>query len=154
MLVAALDDLARQLALTPNLKTALDFLQRNRRADDLPERLDVDGADVYAMLQIFETQPAAEPVRLEAHRTYIDIQYVVEGEEVMGWARVDELGNPTPYNPEKDVLHGSLPAARLTPVLVKAGQAAVFFPEDAHAPKLCAAQPVRVKKIVLKVRCA
>jgi biofilm protein TabA len=152
MIVAALDDLPAQMAGSARMKKAMDFLQANRTAEGLGERVEIDDKDVYAMFQVFETVPPGAEIKLEAHRQYIDIQYIVSGEEVMGWAHVSELHGATPYNPEKDVFEGTLPAARLTPVLVKPGQAAVFFPEDAHAPKLAAGQPARVKKIVVKVR--
>ncbi len=152
MLVANLTDLAQQAALTPALKTALQWLSEHANDANLPERVDIDGKDVYALVQVYQTAPAAEPVRLEAHKAYIDIQYIAAGEEVMGWAHVAELQAPTPYNPDKDVFHGTLPAAQVTPVLVKAGQAAIFFPVDAHAPKLAGQLPSDVRKIVLKVR--
>lgn len=152
MIVAPLPDLARQVALTPSLSTALEWLAVNADRSDLPERVAVDGQNVYALVQAYETAPVAEVVRLEAHQHYIDIQFIVSGEEVMGWAPVTELLDPTPYNPEKDVFHGHLPAAQLTPVLVKAGQAAIFYPADAHAPKLAGEKPAAVRKIVLKVR--
>lgn len=152
MLVASLNDLAHQAALTPALKTALDWLAAHAADADLPERVDIDGKEVYALVQAYQTAAPAEPMRLEAHHNYIDVQYVAEGEEVMGWAHVTELQAPTPYNPDKDVFHGTLPGAQVTPVLVKAGQAAIFYPADAHAPKLCGQQPAAVRKIVLKVR--
>jgi YhcH/YjgK/YiaL family protein len=40
----------------------------------------------------------------------------------------------------------------MTPVRVAAGEAAVFFPEDAHAPKLALSTPEPVLKVVVKVR--
>jgi YhcH/YjgK/YiaL family protein len=152
MIVAPLQDLARQVALNPRLKTALDWLAANAARSDLPERVEIDGKDVYALVQAYETAPAGEAMRLEAHQNYIDIQFIAAGEEVMGWAPVSELPEPTLYNPEKDVFHGNLPAKQLTPVLVKAGQAAIFYPADAHAPKLAGEKPAAVRKIVLKVR--
>ena len=70
----------------------------------------------------------------------------------MGWAHIAALQAPTPYNAEKDVWYGTLPVSGMTLVQVMPGQAAVFFPEDAHAPKLAVAAPVNVLKIVVKVR--
>ncbi len=151
MIVAELDELAKQLALTPALQKALDFLGAHRKGEGLAERVEIDGAAVYALVQEFETVPAAAEIDFEAHRLYLDIQYVVSGEELMGWAPLSELTGAGAYNPAKDVLHGMFPAAAMTPVRVKAGQAAVFFPQDAHAPKLAGDRPGWVKKIVVKV---
>lgn len=151
MIVAELSELAKQLALTPGLQKALDFLAENPLGEGLAERVEIDDKLVFALVQQFETLPAGEMVELEAHREYIDIQYVAQGEEVMGWAALSDLPHPGDYNPAKDVLHGLLPALSMTPLRVKAGQAAVFFPKDAHAPKLAGEKPQWVKKIVVKV---
>ncbi len=151
MIISTLDHLPPRMALTPSLRKALDFLAAHRTGEGLPARLEVDGARVYAMLQSFETSPAGPLVELEAHRRYIDIQYVVSGGEVMGWAHLSAVQSLSAYNPEKDVQTGTLPAAEVSPVLVRAGQACVFFPEDAHAPKLAWGKPDKVVKIVVKV---
>jgi YhcH/YjgK/YiaL family protein len=152
MLVTALENISRQAAVTPRLRKALDFLQNTQPAGLPIGRVEIDGADVYALVQAYETEPAGAEVEMEAHRKYIDVQYIASGEEMMAWAHLAALRNPTPYNPEKDVLHGMLPAGETTPVRVTAGQAAIFYPEDAHAPKLSVSSPCAVKKIVVKVR--
>ena len=151
MIAAALADLSKHMALTPNLQRALDFLAAHPSGEGLAERVEIDGEQVYAMLQVFETVPEGELMKLEAHRKYIDIQYVVSGEEVMGWSHLSALRDLSAYDPEKDVQFGSLPAYEMSPVLIRAGQAAVFFPEDAHAPKLAWGKVGKVKKIVVKV---
>jgi len=152
MIVTTLENLPRQMALSPNMRKALDYLKNVQTAGLQPGQIEIDGKNVYVMIQAYETHPANAEVRLEAHRNYIDIQYVAAGEEAMGWAHIDALQNPTAYNPEKDVWYGTLPASGMTLVQVMPGQAAVFFPEDAHAPKLAVAAPVNVLKIVVKVR--
>jgi biofilm protein TabA len=143
MIVTSIENLFHQMAM--------DYLKNVRPADLQPGQIELDGKKVYVMIQAYETRPAGAEVRLEAHREYIDIQYVASGEEAMGWAHINSLQNPTAYNPEKDVWHGALPANSLTLVQVQAGQAAIFYPEDAHAPKLAVSQPAAVVKIVVKV---
>ena len=154
MLVASLEFLSRQVNQTPAMQQALAWLEANHARLDLPERVEIDGKNIYALVQVYETIPAEAEVRCEAHRLYLDIQYIASGEEMMGWAPLDNLRAVTAYNAEKDVLHGSVPLAELTPVQVRAGHAAVFYPEDAHAPKLAVSSPTGVRKIVVKVRCA
>jgi YhcH/YjgK/YiaL family protein len=152
MIVTALENLSHQMAMTPNMHKALEYLKSVKVAGLQPGQVEIDGKNVYVMIQAYETRPADAEVRLEAHRNYIDIQYVATGEEAMGWAHIAALQNPMAYNAEKDVWYGTLPAAGMTQVQVMPGQAAVFFPEDAHAPKLAVAAPVNVLKIVVKVR--
>ena len=123
MIVAALKDLSHQVALSPAMQQALDFLNRIQTSTEpQPARVEIDGKRIYALFQDYETIPAGTDVRFEAHRQYIDIQYIVSGEEMMAWAPLSALQNPTDYNPEKDILYGTLPAAESTPVRVTAGQ--------------------------------
>ena len=152
MIVTTLENLSHQMALSPNMRKALEYLKNVQPAALQPGTVEIDGKNVYAMIQVYATNLPAAEVRLEAHRNYIEIQYVAAGEEAMGWAHIDALQNPTAYNPEKDVWYGTLPVSGMTLVQVMAGQAAVFFPEDAHAPKLAVAAPSNVLKIVVKVR--
>lgn len=152
MIVTALENLGTQVFQTSAMRKGLAWLRENHANSALPERVEIAGKEVYALVQSYETAVAGEEVRLEAHQNYIDIQYIVSGVEMMGWAPLDALYEATPYNPEKDVFHGLVPVAQLTPLLVRAGYAAVFYPEDAHAPKLAAGRPRAVKKIVVKVR--
>ena len=151
MLVSDLSHLPRQVALTPAMQKALDFLKTAPNQDLQPGRVEIDGKNVYAMVQVYETLPAEDEVKFEAHRQYIDVQYIVSGEEGMGWAPLADLPDPTPYDAEKDACFGRLKAGQMTLARVQAGQAAVFYPEDAHAPKLAWQAPCAVRKIVVKV---
>jgi YhcH/YjgK/YiaL family protein len=56
-----------------------------------------------------------------------------------------------PYDADKDIAFGTVPPKRWTPVHLEAGQAAVLYPEDGHAPKLAARSASPVMKIVVKV---
>jgi YhcH/YjgK/YiaL family protein len=83
---------------------------------------------------------------LEAHRKYIDIQYVTLGHELIGWERIEECaGKGLGYDADNDIEFYGNPPSLWFPV--PAGVFAVFFPEDAHAP-LAGETPVR--KIVVK----
>jgi YhcH/YjgK/YiaL family protein len=78
----------------------------------------------------------------------MDVQYVVRGQERMGFANLCtmQLGE---YTPEKD-FQAMTGAGNYVDVF--AGSFAVFFPEDAHMPGLCVNAPEQVRKVVLKIR--
>jgi YhcH/YjgK/YiaL family protein len=103
------------------------------------------------MVQSYDTLAHNDPARLEAHKKYIDVQYVAEGEEVIGWAQVSALKETVAYNTEKDFCLGTMAAKDMTPVVLKKGQAAILWPDDGHAPRLAFGAPSFVKKIVVKV---
>lgn len=132
----------------PQLKAAFSLLQQPTTLA-LPEgRIELDGERIVAMPQSYQTR-LHDAGRWEAHRRYIDIQYIVAGVELMGWAPVDSLRPVTDFDPVKDVGFyqgmGDL-------VRVEAGMFTLFFPQDAHMPCLAINnQPQTVRKIVMKV---
>jgi biofilm protein TabA len=149
MIVTDLEHASEQIALTPALQKALAFLQRLGSQTLADGRVEIDGEQAYALFQSYDTRPG-EP-KFEAHRKYLDIQYVAAGEEIIGWAFIDRMVVDAAYDEAKDVCLGHVPPAEVTPVRLSAGQLAVLYPTDAHAPKLAAGAPAAVKKIVVKV---
>jgi len=136
--------------MTPDLRKAIAFL-RQPHVVNLPDgRVEIDGRRVFAIVQRYETAMTDAP-KFECHRTYIDVQFLVSGEEVIGWAPVEQLNISEPYDADTDICFGTLAGLTWTPVLLRAGQAAVLYPEDAHAPKLAVGIPSPVMKIVVKV---
>ena len=91
-----------------------------------------------------------EEAKFEAHENYTDIQYIIEGQETMTYAPVEDLTVKTPYNPEKDVVifDNSNPGLK---VVVKAGEYMIFNPWDGHKPKAAAGEPSPIKKVVVKI---
>src|SRR5262245_24247066 len=76
--------------LGERLHTALNFLREGNVLALLPSRIELDGDKVYAMIQHYNTRPK-EQGKWEAHRKYIDVQYVAEGQELMGYADLSFL---------------------------------------------------------------
>ena len=84
---------------------------------------------------------------LEAHRRYIDIQFVISGEDCIGWLPISDCERvSSPYDANRDLeFFFDQPATWLA---VSPGNFAAFYPEDAHAP-LAAQGPIH--KVVVKV---
>lgn len=136
--------------MTPELAKALEFLRRPGTGGLPDGKHEIDGARVFAMVQRYETIEPGEP-KFEAHRKYIDVQFMAAGAEVIGWAPLGSMAVKEVYSVEKDICFGSVPAGGWTPLRLEAGQLAVLYPEDAHAPRLAAGAPAPVIKIVVKV---
>ena len=150
MIVADIKHILHQISMTTALKKAIDFLQRPDIHDLADGRVDIDGEHVFALVQRYETVITDTP-KFECHRTFMDIQYIVSGKEIIGWAPAVRMVVTEAYDPEKDICFGIVPKGEITPVYLKAGQLAVLYPEDGHAPKLAAGSPSTVIKIVVKV---
>lgn len=87
-----------------------------------------------------------EEGKLEGHRKYIDIQYVISGDESMGWSPRSDVAPSENYDAEKDLefFEGSPESI----VQVPPGSFAVFLPTDAHLP--CIGKGP-IHKVVVKV---
>jgi biofilm protein TabA len=151
MIVAKLEHMTGQIAPTSNMQRALDFL-RQVRGKELPDgKVEIDGDRVFALMQSYETVATSDPILFEAHRKYIDVQYVAAGQEVIAWASSDRLIVTEAYDQAKEAWFGTRPASDTTFVRLAAGELAVLYPTDGHAPRLATGAPAAVKKIVVKV---
>ena len=137
---------------SPAVAKAFAFL------DSLPvsaeeKTYEIQGRDIYAMVQSYETiVESAE--KLEAHRRYVDIQYCLEGEEIILVAPEKAFPVLTPYSETQDVAFYDAKDERFVSRLVMTpGRFAVLFPQDAHFAKRAANAPCRVRKVVVKIDC-
>ena len=113
-------------------------------------KIEIQGEDVFAIVQSYNTYPKEER-RFESHRTYLDIQYVFEGEEIMYYAPTSELQVSEAYDTERDVAFYVDPQSNVA-IPVKAGQFTIFYPEDAHKPCCMTSASKFVRKVVVKVK--
>jgi biofilm protein TabA len=127
---------------------AFEFLKREDLTALGPGRYAVDGDDVFVIISEYETNPP-EKVPWEAHRKYIDIQFVAAGREDMGYAHIASLSVSKPYDEGGDCMLLEGAGSRIT---CGAGTFAVFMPEDAHRPGMASGNPEKVKKAIAKVR--
>lgn len=114
-------------------------------------RVELDGDNLFLLLNTYETH-SPEGALCEAHQKYIDVMYMVEGEEIIYVKPTNRLCAVTKaYDPEIDALLAQTDADA-TPVRLSAGSFIVLFPQDAHAPACYDDAPQTVKKIIGKVK--
>jgi len=133
--------------LGSRIAAAFKYLAETDFSMIAPGKYVVDGNNIYAIVQQYETKPANEG-KWEAHRKYIDIQYIVSGEEQMGYAHINSLRVSETYNEEKDCLFLEGSGSMLH---CKSGMFVLFAPDDAHMPCLADGAPSMVRKVVMKV---
>lgn len=109
-------------------------------------RHEIDGANLYALVQEYNTK-SKEQGKWEAHRRYIDLQYVVQGAEGMGYANIHHLQQGD-YDTNKDFLPLFGEGDQ---VVLKSGYFVLLFPEDAHMPGMAIGNPKPAKKVVIKI---
>ena len=149
MIFGNLENFKKYLSVNEKFAAAFEFIERAVREDLPVARYELDGSELYAFIQEYETRTEST---WEGHRKYIDIQCVLSGVEVMDVSCIDRLRESVPYDEAKEAGFFEDNGDGFTRCTVHSGEYAVFFPEDIHRPGLCLDAPAPVKKIVVKVK--
>ena len=146
MILSALSQSDRYAALHPQFPLVFDYIRNTDLYALAPGRYLIAGEDVFAIVEQVQGR-SREVARLEAHRRYIDIQLVLEGDEKMGWKPLADCYNPvSEHSVEKDI--GFFHDAPASWIATPPDHFCIFFPEDAHAP-LVGEGPIR--KVIFKI---
>jgi len=148
MIFDQLANAADYYSYSENLKRGLRYLAETDLAALEPGQHEIDGDEVFAIVANYQTKAVADAF-WEAHEEYLDIQCVIAGRELIGYAPLDSL-TVTEHNQESDFLklEGEGRFLELRP-----GDFAVLAPQDAHMPGIMIGDsPESVAKIVIKVR--
>ena len=148
MIVDRLDNAALYFGLGERITLALKFLKDNDCTKLAVGKIPLQGDQIFALVQDNTTKSRDQGV-WEAHRKYIDVQFVAAGVEEMGYANIKTLTIKKPYDEKDD--YASFDGAGSF-VTVPAGCFTIFFPEDGHIPSSAVdAKPAAVRKVVVKV---
>ncbi|MFM7846676.1 MAG: YhcH/YjgK/YiaL family protein [Planctomycetota bacterium] len=137
MIVDRLDNRGCYGSLPERWQRALEFLADPATAQLPLGRHDLDGDNLFALIQEYDTRPA-DVCRWEAHRRYVDVQYVASGCERIGIAALEAMTVDMAYDEQRDVgfFHGTGDW-----VTLPAGSFAIFLPHDVHRPCVQVAAP-------------
>ncbi len=137
--------------ILPAVTTALEKMAAYTPDNYPGGKVTIDGDNLFLLLNTYETRDPAN-AQFEAHEKYIDVMYMVEGEEIIYVKPTDALQEITKeYDPAIDALLAKLDSDAI-PVRLTAGTFVVLMPQDAHAPNCVVTAPQTVKKIVGKVK--
>ena len=148
MIFDTIDNLSTYRGISKNLDTAIDYLLSTDFGEVIDGKYEIDGREVHVNISTYETK-VEQDAKTETHDNYIDVQYIVEGEECMKYAPRTECANLTEYNVDKDVEFYT--CQNMTEIVVGAGKYAIFFPQDAHKPAYHY-QKTKVRKVLVKIK--
>ena len=134
--------------IDPKYKTALEFLKNTDLLNTENGKYSIQGDDIYIIVQEYETKPEKDG-KLEAHRKYTDIQYIIKGQEKLGYSNISNFTPSTAYDAEKDILFGE---GDCDFIKANQGDFLIFTPEDAHMPCISIDKSFQVKKAVVKIK--
>ncbi len=112
-------------------------------------RIDIDGDNLWCNVASYTVNPD-NPLKYEAHKEYADVQVMVDGEEIFGWANTKECNITEDFKEGCDIAFMDAPKGQFFEL--RKGYFAVFFPEDAHAPCRKSENSDTAHKLVFKVK--
>ncbi|MBM4029003.1 MAG: DUF386 domain-containing protein [Planctomycetes bacterium] len=150
MIVDRIENAHLYAPLHRRLEKAFAALRDPALAQQPDGRYEIEGDDLFYIVQHYTTRPV-DQARFESHKKYIDIQALLAGEEILGYAPTAGLEVGVPYDEAKDIMFhrvGTIATwARLEP-----GVFCFLFPHDAHLPSCQITGPAEVHKVVFKIR--
>lgn len=135
------------LSASPAWSRALEWLRTVTPATPLGTH-ELDGARMFASVQEYQTQ-ARSACRFESHRDHVDIQYTIVGRETIDWIDRGCLAEEGPF--ENDVQFWKPPESGFSALDQSEGRFSIFFPADAHRPKVAVDAPAHIRKVVVKI---
>ncbi len=133
--------------LSKKIEKAFEYIHNTDLKNIHPGKYEIEGENIFALISEYETKTESEG-KLEAHRKYIDVQYVISGEELIGYSPLSNQKVIEPYKEENDIVFfkGDKSFTK-----VSSGMFAIFFPADVHMPGISVNEKSPVKKLVIKV---
>ena len=149
MTIDHLSNAANYVNIHPGIAKAFDYLMKTDFEITAPGKYTIEEEDIFSIVQEYETRDSASE-KMESHREYIDVQYMCKGTEQVGLALYNNQSVYALYDAETDfMLYDNRPDffAKFSQ-----GMFMIFFPTDLHMPCVQTDKPLRVKKVVVKVR--
>ncbi|MEC0231030.1 YhcH/YjgK/YiaL family protein [Paenibacillus alba] len=135
-----------------SIRKAIDYLVAHNPGAWEPGKYEIDSSLMFVLVQDMLTLSEQE-LRYESHATYMDIQYLVSGEERIGFVKhSSELQIAEDTLEELDVIfYNHVQRDAETSIVLRPGQFAIFYPSDVHCPCMFVGEPGSIRKIVIKI---
>jgi len=151
MIFGSIQNLGNDKKLLPKaLIKGLEYIKNTDLTKLAAGKYEIDGNALFALVQDNRTAPKADR-KAEAHKKYIDIQYVHSGSEIIGFG-LDDPVNEVLENllDEKDAIFFKHVKNEMDLILTP-GMYAILFPTDIHRPGCIHGSAASVRKVVVKV---
>lgn len=132
------------------LKQAVTYFKQTNMLDIPVGRYELEKNLLYVNVMEFDTG-LAEQKQAEVHKEYIDIQFLISGEERIFFG-LENSKNMT--SKEYDVINDYYLVSSISSeseLLLLPGMFAIFLPEQPHKPGCCIDNSMPLKKAVMKM---
>ncbi|HYE11640.1 MAG TPA: YhcH/YjgK/YiaL family protein [Patescibacteria group bacterium] len=147
MILDRVNQIQKYKGLSRKIEAAIDFIEKMEGKELSKGRIDIEDG-IFAMISEYKTIGNADK-KWEAHRKYIDLQYMLWGSEIMGYQNIEKMKDSFGYKEADDIEFFNYQGS-YSELVVETGMFAIFFPEDAHAPCVFN-KDLEVKKVVVKI---
>lgn len=130
-------------------KTSEEYKRLKAYDLNIFEKIELDENN-FALEQTYFSKDK-EKCFFESHRKNIDVQFILEGEEIIEIDNIKNLNINFEYNENMDLIKYDN-SNFSSSLKLKKGDIAIFFPDDAHMPCISVDKSKRVIKTVVKVR--
>jgi YhcH/YjgK/YiaL family protein len=148
MILDSLKHASLYSGLSPMFNKAFEFLAKTDLNALALGKHNIEGENLFVLVMTYESKNLSECV-MESHKKYIDIQYLIEGEEMIRIATLNDQVPTVPYDEFKDIAFYKNDYA--SEIKLKQDDFVIFFPHDLHMPCIKAGKVSQVKKAVVKV---
>ena len=147
MVYDKIDNIETYKGLSEDIYEGLKFLKQ--ASPDLVCGVHEINPRVKAIVSEYETKAVNEN-GYEAHRKFLDIQYLLNGTEKNCCLPIEKLKETKTYCEEKDAAFYDAEVTAQELVLGD-GYFVIYWPQDGHMPCLSAVEIEKVKKVVVKI---
>jgi len=111
----------------------------------------INGKNLFYTITSYKTCTNIAEKYAEHHKKYIDIQFLLYGEERFGYSDISSIKKVfKEYDEEKDIeLYQTIENEEF--FLLRQNMFAIFFPEDIHRPGLSHGSPRYIRKVIFKL---
>ena len=106
--------------------------------------------DIFVLKQAYKTKERKDCF-FESHKKYVDIQFMIKGDEYMDVSSLDNLKTISEYEEETDFIKYEGKCEDISSILVKENELAIFYPTDAHQPCVKVEKSQVIYKAVIKI---
>lgn len=152
MIADRIENLKYYPGFLPYAEKITAFIERVKTEELADGRYELMGDEMFALVQSYVTRPREEG-RIEGHKIYSDLQYIIEGKEYIGWAPVAGLAVEEDHRPAGDILFYDS-GKTYGGTLLEAGMFGFYLPTDGHMPCGAVGECAAARKIVFKIKAA
>lgn len=148
MILDKIENIEIYNGVSENIRRAIAYIKSTDFSTMQTGKHEID-ENMFLLVNEYETKDNELDI-LEAHKTYIDFQYIMEGSEIIEYELLNEQKIYKDYQTDDDYIlfHKTKNVSQLK---FSAGMFAILFPDDLHLPGVINASKSNIKKLVLKV---